>query len=109
MAKCDLVVELDEPDRVYHSEETVQGKVHVDVDSDVKCSGLVISCGWKTHGRGNVAMGKADEETVFSGVWTGGNTYQYRFSLPAASWPPCQPLSAGACGLRSALSVWPSP
>ena len=88
MAKCDLVVELDEPDRVYHSEETVQGKVHVDVDSDVKCSGLVISCGWKTHGRGNVAMGKADEETVFSGVWTGGNTYQYRFSLPAASWPP---------------------
>ena len=64
MAKCDLVVELDEPDRVYRSEEMVQGKVHVDVDSDVKCSGLVISCGWKTHGRGNVAMGKAEEETV---------------------------------------------
>ena len=84
MAKCDLVVELDEPDRVYHSEETVQGKVHVDVDSDVKCSGLVISCGWKTHGRGNVAMGKA-EETVFP-VWTAAILIIPVFPS-AASWP----------------------
>ena len=71
MAKCDLLVELDEPNRVYRSGDKVEGTVHVTVDADVKCSGLVLSTGWKTHGRGNVTSGKVDEVTVFSGEWVG--------------------------------------
>ncbi|MAI30624.1 MAG: hypothetical protein L7W43_08495 [Rubripirellula sp.] len=87
MAKCDLSIELDEPNRVYHEGEKVQGVVHVKVDSTVKCTGLVLSTGWKTHGRGNVTSGPAEETTVFSGQWTQGTKYEYRFSLSAGDWP----------------------
>ncbi len=87
MAKCELAVELDEPNRVYHEGEKVQGIVHVKVDSNVKCTGLVLSTGWKTHGRGNVTSGSVEETTVFSGQWTQGTKYEYRFSLPAGDWP----------------------
>lgn len=87
MAKCDLSVELDEPNRVYHEGEKVQGVVHVKVDSTVKCTGLVLSTGWKTHGRGNVTGGFAEETTVFSGQWTQGTKYEYRFSMSASDWP----------------------
>jgi len=87
MAKCDLSIELDEPNRVYRGGDKVEGTVHVTVDSAVKCSGLVLSTGWKTHGRGNVASGQVQDTTVFSGQWTGGTTYEYRFSLTAGDWP----------------------
>ena len=87
MAKCELSIELDEPNRVYHEGEKVQGVAHVKVDSTVKCTGLVLSTGWKTHGRGNVTSGPAEETTVFSGQWTQGNKYEYRFSLSAGDWP----------------------
>ena len=88
MAKCDLSIELDEPNRVYRGGEKVEGTVHVKVDSAVKCSGLVLSTGWKTHGRGNVTTGDVHDTTVFSGQWTEGAKYEYRFSLPAGDWPP---------------------
>ena len=87
MAKCELSIELDEPNRVYHEGEKVQGVAYVKVDSTVKCTGLVLSTGWKTHGRGNVTSGPAEETTVFSGQWTQGNKYEYRFSLSAGDWP----------------------
>ena len=87
MAKCDLLVELDEPNRVYRSGDKVEGTVKVTVDADVKCSGLVLSTGWKTHGRGNVTGDKFDEVTVFSGDWVGGTKCEYRFSLTAGDWP----------------------
>lgn len=87
MAKCDLSIELDEPNRVYHEGEKVQGVVHVKVDSTVKCTGLVLSTGWKTHGRGNVTSGSVEETTVFSGQWTQGTSCEYRFSLSAGDWP----------------------
>lgn len=87
MAKCDLSIELDQPNRVYHEGEKVEGVVHVKVDSSVNCKGLVLSTGWKTHGRGNVASGSVEETTVFSGQWTQGMHYEYRFSLPAGDWP----------------------
>ena len=87
MAACDLSIELDEPDRVYLGGDKVEGTVHVTVDSAVKCSGLVLSTVWKTHGRGNVAGDQVQDTTVFSGQWAGGMKYEYRFSLPAGDWP----------------------
>lgn len=87
MAKCDLSIKLDEPNRVYLGGEKVEGTVHVKVDSAVKCSGLVLSTGWKTHGRGNVTTGDSHDATVFSGQWNEGAKYEYRFSVPAGDWP----------------------
>jgi len=88
MAKCDLSIELDEPDRVFRAGEMVDGCVRVSVDSGVNCSGLVVSTGWKTHGRGNVTSGNGEQTTVFSGEWAAGQRQEYRFSLPAGDWPP---------------------
>ncbi len=88
MAKCDLSIELDEPDRVFLAGEMVDGCVRVSVDSGVNCSGLVVSTGWKTHGRGNVTSGNGEQTTVFSGEWAAGQRQEYRFSLPAGDWPP---------------------
>ena len=88
MAKCDLLIELDEPDRVFLAGEMVKGCVRVSVDSGVNCSGLVVSSGWKTHGRGNVTSGEGEQTTVFSGEWAAGQPQEYKFSLPAGDWPP---------------------
>ena len=102
MAKCELSIELDEPNRVYHEGEKVQGVAHVKVDSTVKCTGLVLSTGWKTHGRGNVTSGPAEETTVFSGQWTQGNKYEYRFSLSAGETsvdPRARRTSCASCSM----------
>ena len=88
MAKCDLSIELDEPERVFLAGEMVDGCVRVSVDSGVNCTGLVVSSGWKTHGRGNVTSGNGEQTTVFSGEWAAGQLQEYRFSLPAGDWPP---------------------
>jgi hypothetical protein len=88
MAKCDLSIDLDEPDRVYRPGETVTGTLHVLVDADVRCKGLEIQSGWRTHGRGNVARGTTETVTLFSGEWTAGQRESYRFELSVADWPP---------------------
>lgn len=88
MAKCDLSIELDDPKRVYTGGEKITGTLHVLVDADVKCKGLEISCGWRTHGRGNVASGTAETATLFSGEWTAGQRESYRFELTVSDWPP---------------------
>ncbi len=88
MAKCDLSIELDDPQKIYAGGDTITGIVHVAADADVKCKGLEVSSGWKTHGRGNVAAGTAASVIVFEGEWTAGNKSSYRFELPIADWPP---------------------
>ncbi len=88
MGKCDLLIELDEPDRAFLAGEMVKGCVRVSVDSGVNCSGLIVSSGWRTHGRGNVTSGKGEQTTLFSGAWEAGQPQEYKFSLPAGDWPP---------------------
>ena len=72
MAKCDLSIELDDPKMVYPGGGTISGVVRVVVDADVKCTGLEVSSGWKTHGRGNVASGQAGKANLFAGEWRAG-------------------------------------
>ena len=88
MAKCDLSIELDKPDAIHPGGGTISGVVRVAVDSDVKCNGLEVQSGWRTHGRGNVASGTAGTVTLFAGQWHAGETPEYRFELPVAEWPP---------------------
>ncbi|MCC9600584.1 hypothetical protein LOC67_08425 [Stieleria sp. JC731] len=88
MAKCDLSIELDEPDRVYRAGEKVTGSVSVETDDSVKCKGLDVSSGWRTHGRGNVARQSVEKVTLFQGQWQAGHRETYRFELPVADWPP---------------------
>lgn len=88
MAKCDLLIELDDPQKIYAGGGTISGVVKVTADANVKCSGLEVSSGWKTHGRGNVDSGIAETVNVFSGEWVAGEQTEYRFELPIANWPP---------------------
>ncbi|MDA8744458.1 hypothetical protein N9N28_07490 [Rubripirellula amarantea] len=88
MAKCDLSVEIDNPDRIYGGGETIRGVVRVSVDSDVTCNGLEVKTVWRTHGRGNVATKDAQSTIVFTGDWQAGDQLEYPFELTVADWPP---------------------
>lgn len=88
MTKCDLSIELDEPERIHVPGDKIKGTLHVLADADVRCKGLEIQSGWRTHGRGNVARGTAEVVTVFSGDWMAGQRESYRFELAVADWPP---------------------
>ena len=79
MAKCDLSIKLDHPDAVYPGGGKVTGTVTVRADANVKCKGLEVSSGWRTHGRGNVASGTEQTETLFTGEWMAGQQEEYRF------------------------------
>lgn len=88
MAKCDLSIELDEPDKIHLGGDTITGVIRVNVDTDVNCKGLEVTSGWRTHGRGNVASGISESVTVYSGQWKAGDQVEYPFELAIAHWPP---------------------
>lgn len=88
MAKCDLSIELDDPKSVHPGGGKITGVVRVVVDKNVSTKGLVITSGWATHGRGNVASGETASETLFTGDWRAGDKLEYRFELPIGNWPP---------------------
>jgi hypothetical protein len=88
MASCNLTIEIDEPSRVRVGGETVTGTVVVTAEKDVNCKGLEVSCCWMTHGRGNVARGDAETQTLYQGEWQSGQVYRYPFKLKSSTWPP---------------------
>lgn len=88
MAKCDLSIELDDPNCVHQGGGSITGVVRVHVDADVNCKGLEVQSGWRTHGRGNIAAGTAATRTLFAGHWKSREKAEYRFELPIATWPP---------------------
>ena len=88
MAKCELSITLDEPDRRFHAGDLISGTLKVRVDQDVQCNGLEVGTSWRTHGRGNVDSATIDSQTVFSGDWRAGQLLEYPFKVKAAGWPP---------------------
>ena len=88
MAKCDLSIELDEPEETRSGGGSISGIVRVHVDSDVNCKALEVQSGWRTHGRGNVTAATAANMILFEGQWRAGENYEYRFELSIAEWPP---------------------
>lgn len=87
MAKCELSIQLDEPDRTYEHGELVTGRLIVEVFDAVRCDGLSIQHRWKTHGRGNTDQGIADSEVVFVGEWEEPGTYEYEFEFTQPNGP----------------------
>ncbi|MEI7460802.1 MAG: hypothetical protein WCK15_15440 [Pirellula sp.] len=88
MATCRLTVEIDEPSRPRIAGEPITGFVVVQSDKDARCKGLVVTCYWSTHGRGNTARGDVETATLFDGEWQQGKEYRYPFKLATATWPP---------------------
>ncbi|QDT61680.1 hypothetical protein SV7mr_42190 [Stieleria bergensis] len=88
MAKCDLSIELEDPNRVYRDGDTIRGKVHVMSTANVNCKKLEVSSGWQTHGRGNKASGTTESLTLYQGEWQPDQTHSYPFELRVSSWPP---------------------
>lgn len=88
MAKCDLSIELDEPDAIYPGGGKITGTVHVRADADVNCNALEVKTAWATHGRGNVAKADVASIVLYEGAWRSGEENSYRFELPIAEWPP---------------------
>lgn len=88
MSKCELTIQLDDPDQVRWGGDSIQGVVHVEALADVKCNGLTIETNWKTHGRGNVASGDAVKQVLFVGQWTQGQREQYPFEIQLLDGPP---------------------
>lgn len=88
MAACTLKIVIDDPNRTRVGGETITGHVLVQTEKDVNCKGLDVSSCWLTHGRGNVARGDAETQTLYQGPWNGGQEYRYPFKLTTAHWPP---------------------
>jgi len=88
VAKCQLTIELDQPERTRIAGEPIKGTVVVRAEQAVNCKGLDVACIWATHGRGNVQRGEIDGKTLFSGSWDPGLEYRYPFELNTAAWPP---------------------
>lgn len=87
MAKCDLLIELFEPDRVYEPGAMVRGRVHVRADAEITCKSLDLQTIWRTHGKGNVDSGKGPQVSLYQGKWQAGQTYQYDFEIAPAVGP----------------------
>lgn len=81
MPDCELSIEFDEASRVYKAGQMVTGRVIVQADEDVTCNGLDVLCGWETHGKGDKDKGLKDKQTVFTGVWTRGQRFEYSFGF----------------------------
>ena len=87
MSKCDLSIELDKKNRVYRGGDLIRGAVHVRVNRDVDCRGIILDGMWRTHGRGNRASGKYYHGTVYSGPLKKGDRQKYNFEIPTPHGP----------------------
>ena len=87
MARCELDIRLDEPDREYRPGERVSGVVRVACGDEVTCKGLVIQRFWRTTGKGNEDKGPVDADQLFMGTWRAGTTSEYRFEVLVPNGP----------------------
>jgi hypothetical protein len=88
MAKCDIRITFDSPDRSYRGGDTVAGEVHVQVNEDIRCNGIVLTHYWRTHGRGNTDRGKKQEIQLTAGVpLQAGEELRFPFEFVAEIWP----------------------
>jgi hypothetical protein len=88
MSKCDLKIEFDRANRTYRGGDEPSGTVHVQVNRDVRCDGLLVEHFWQTHGRGNTAAGEKQTTVLFQGDWQAGQSFSYPFRFKAPHGPP---------------------
>ena len=88
MSKCDIVIEFDRPNREYRGAELVSGTASIGVHENVRCDGIQLARGWRTHGRGNADHGEVTTESL-SGecILSAGDTLRLPFSFLAPREP----------------------
>ena len=88
MSKCDIRITFDKPDRKYTGGDVVSGEVHVTVNQDIRCNGIVLSHYWRTHGRGNIDQGE-HREVRLCGIQPlqAGEELHLPFEFTAERWP----------------------
>lgn len=88
MSKCDIRITFNRPDRSYRGGETVSGEVHILVNQDIRCNGIVLTHFWKTHGRGNTASGEKHTISLSESVpLQAGEELHFPFEFVAERWP----------------------
>ncbi|MCP4782208.1 MAG: hypothetical protein GY878_01490 [Fuerstiella sp.] len=88
MAKCDIRITFDNPDRVYRGGDTVVGAVHIQVNEDIRCNGILLTHYWRTHGRGNTARGEKHEVRLSEIVpLQAGEELHFPFEFASEIWP----------------------
>jgi hypothetical protein len=87
MSKCDIAIELDQPDKELRVGDRVIGHVRVMTDRDTTCRGVYVGCvirsdipGGKTEQRGEVV-------NLFSGNITANQPMVLRFDIPTCMGP----------------------
>lgn len=81
MAKCDIQVILDEPQRVYLPGETVTGKVYVETDAECRCDSLDVVLQERAFGKGNSRSHALEKSQEFVGKWAAQSRHEYPFSF----------------------------
>jgi hypothetical protein len=84
MSKCDLSIRLEDPDLVRRPGDVLKGEVTVEVIEACTCRELALTCGWRTHGKGNRAEGVKEKAVLFQGEWPPGmpQRYPFEFKVP---------------------------
>lgn len=85
MSKCSLRITLDRGQ--YSGGDSISGNVLVNVNKNVHCDGLILTLGWRAHGRGNRYVEVDQEVLLFQGPWNRGQTAAYAFELTLPQGP----------------------
>ncbi len=88
MSKCDLAIVFDRSDRQFEPGDEVTGTVHVQVNQEVECKGILLEHFWQTHGRGNTATGPKQTSVLYRGTLQAGESLSYPFRFTAPNGPP---------------------
>ena len=84
MAKCEVSVILDEPDKTYAPGEKVTGRVKVKVDEPCACKKITATFGWETSGRGNTRSSLVENALVSeTTLQPGEHVYPFAFEIIA--------------------------
>lgn len=87
MSKCDIAIELDEPDKELRVGERVTGHVRVVTDRDTTCRGIYVGCVIRSE----IPAGKTEERgevvNLFSGNITANRPMVLRFDIPTCAGP----------------------
>lgn len=88
MSKCDIRITFDDNNRQFRGGDIVSGNVHVIVNKDIRCNGIVLTHYWKTHGRGNTDQGpKTTLQLADMAPLQAGEELHLPFKFQAACWP----------------------
>lgn len=88
MSKCFIRITFDNPERTYRGGDKVSGEVHIQVNEDIRCNGIILNHYWRTHGRGNSDWGTKHEIRLTEmQPLQAGEELHLPFEFKAELWP----------------------